>query len=58
MTKSRKQQGLAILEVAAVLVIVAILLAIAVPSYRQSMLKSHRAEGRAALTEILSAQES
>jgi type IV pilus assembly protein PilE len=52
-----RQHGLALWELAVVVIIVAILLAVALPAYRHHVLKSHRAEARGILADILTAQE-
>lgn len=52
-----RQRGLTLWELAFVVIIVSILLAIALPSYQRYVLKSHRSEARAILVDILTAQE-
>jgi len=49
--------GFSLIEVLIVLVIVAILASIAVPSYRSSMLKSHRTDAKDALLSAAAMQE-
>ena len=51
------QKGLTLIEVLIVMVVVAILAAIAVPSYTQYILRGHRAEARAQLMSIAQWQE-
>ena len=51
------QQGVTLIELMITVAIVAILAAIAYPSYQNQIRKSHRAEGKAALLEIQVAQE-
>lgn len=52
-----KNQGFTLIEVMIVVVIVAILAAVALPSYRTSVLESRRADGMAALTGLQLAME-
>jgi type IV pilus assembly protein PilE len=55
---SRKQQaGVTLIELVIVVVIVGILAAIAVPSYRQYVIRSHRVEATTALLGLAAAQE-
>lgn len=54
LTKSR---GMTLIELMVVVAIVAILASIAVPSYRQYVLRSNRAEAKAALLNLAAAQE-
>jgi type IV pilus assembly protein PilE len=56
MTKN-KIQGFTLIEIMVVLVIVAILAAVAYPSYQESIRKSRRAEGHAALMQLMLQQE-
>ena len=51
------QRGFTLLEAMIVLAVVAVLAAIAYPTYRDSVLKGRRAQARAALTELLQQQE-
>jgi type IV pilus assembly protein PilE len=55
--KKRTTNGFTLIEVLVVVAIVAILAAIAYPSYMESVMKGRRAEGRAALLELLQQQE-
>jgi type IV pilus assembly protein PilE len=50
-------RGMSLIELMVVVAIVALLATIAVPSYRQFLLKSHRAEAKAALLNLAAAQE-
>jgi type IV pilus assembly protein PilE len=52
-----KQSGITLIELMVALVIVAILAGIAVPSYRQHIIKTHRAEAKAALLNLMANQE-
>lgn len=54
---TKNQQGFTLIEVMIVVAIVAILAAIALPSYRSSVLKGNRSDGYAILNEIMQAQE-
>jgi type IV pilus assembly protein PilE len=55
---SRKyQKGVNLIELMIVVTIVAILSAIAYPSYRNQLLRSHRAEAKAAVLQVQVAQE-
>lgn len=51
------QYGFSLIELMAVLVILAILAAFQYPSYLESVRKTKRAEGRAALTQLMQQQE-
>lgn len=53
----KNEDGFTLIETLVVLVVFAILAAVAYPSYRESVLKAKRAEGRAALTRIMQQQE-
>jgi type IV pilus assembly protein PilE len=50
-TSMRMNRGVTLIELMTVMIIVAILAAIAVPSYRQYTIKTHRASARACLAE-------
>jgi type IV pilus assembly protein PilE len=50
-------RGVTLIELVVVVAIVALLASIAVPSYRQYVLRSNRAEAKAALLNVASAQE-
>jgi len=54
---SHREHGMTLLELAVVGAVVAILASIAVPSYRSYVLRANRAEGRAALLALATAQE-
>jgi type IV pilus assembly protein PilE len=55
--KRHAHQGFTLLELMIVVAVVGILASIAYPSYINSILKGRRAEGRAALTDLLQQQE-
>ena len=55
--KNRINGGFTLIEMIIVVAIIGILASIAYPSYMESVLKGRRAEGRAALTELLQQQE-
>lgn len=52
-----KSQGFSLIELMVVLLILAILAAFQYPSYKESIRKAKRAEGRAALAEVMQQQE-
>lgn len=52
-----RMRGVTLVELIIVLVVVGVLASIAVPSYRQYVLRTHRVEAKAALMKIASAQE-
>jgi len=54
---SHREHGMTLVELVVVVVIIAILASIAVPSYRGYVLRANRAEGRAALLALATAQE-
>ena len=53
----RFQSGMTLVELMIVVIIVAVLASIAVPSYRQYVMRTHRTEARSALLNLASAQE-
>ena len=52
-----KMRGVTLIELVVVVAIVALLATIAIPSYRQFLLRSHRAEAKSALLNLAAAQE-
>ena len=52
-----KMRGVTLIELVVVVAIVALLATIAIPSYRQFVLRSHRAEAKSALLDLAAAQE-
>jgi type IV pilus assembly protein PilE len=57
MTAKERTRGFTLIELMITLVIVAILAGIAVPSYRNYVLRSHRVEATSALLRVAAAQE-
>lgn len=53
----RLQSGMTLIELMIVVIIVAVLASIAVPSYRQYVLRTHRTEAKTALLNLAAAQE-
>ena len=53
----KNQAGMTLIELMVVIVILIILMTVALPAYQDSMMKSRRADGRAAITNIVLAQE-
>jgi len=53
----RNDRGMTLIELMIVVVVVAILASIALPSYRQYVLRSHRVEAKSALLNVAAAQE-
>lgn len=52
-----KSAGVTLIELIVVVAIVALLASVAVPSYRQYLLRTHRAEAMSALMQLAAAQE-
>lgn len=52
-----RMKGVTLIELMIVIVVVAILASVAVPSYRQYVLRSHRVEAKTALLNLAAAQE-
>ena len=57
LVKKNIQSGFSLIELMIVVAIVAILVSVAYPAYTSSVLKGKRAEGRAALAELMQQQE-
>ena len=57
-TLKRSQGGFSLVELMITLVILAVLMSIAIPSYQSQLEKSRRSEGKALLSEIAALQES
>src|SRR3569623_1321788 len=55
--RAEKRTGFGLIEIMFALVIMAILAAVAYPSYLESVRKAKRAEGRAALVQLMQQQE-
>lgn len=53
----RRQQGFSLIELMIVVVIVAILAAVALPTYRSYIVRSHRVDAQRALTDLAARQE-
>ncbi len=53
----KKMRGVTLIELVVVVAIVALLATVALPSYRQFQLRSHRVEAKAALLNLAAAQE-
>jgi type IV pilus assembly protein PilE len=53
----RRQHGITLLELMAVVMVIGILGIIAIPSYRQYVMRAHRAEAKAALLQLQTNQE-
>jgi type IV pilus assembly protein PilE len=56
-TVKRRQHGMTLLELMAVVTVVGILGMIAIPSYRQYVMRAHRAEAKSALLQLQTNQE-
>jgi len=53
----KNQQGFTLIELMIVVVIVAVLLTVALPSYQQQVRKTRRSLGKAQLMEVMARQE-
>lgn len=57
MMRNKNQNGFTLIEMMIVVAVIGILAAVAYPSYTESVLKGKRAQGRAALMELMQQQE-
>ena len=57
MTRPAKQLGVTLIELMIVVVVVAVLASIAVPSYRAFVIRAHRTEAKSVLLSLAAAQE-
>jgi type IV pilus assembly protein PilE len=55
--RSAGERGVTLIELIIVIVVVGVLAAIAIPSYRQYVLRTHRTEAKTALLNLAAAQE-
>ncbi len=55
--RARRQRGVSLLELMAVVGIVAILASVAIPTYRQYLIRTQRSEAKIALLQLQTAQE-
>jgi type IV pilus assembly protein PilE len=56
-TYFRRQRGVTLMELLTVVVIIAILASISIPTYRNYLIRTQRAEGKTALLQLQAAQE-
>lgn len=56
-TPKRRQHGMTLLELMAVVTVIGVLGMIAIPSYRQYVMRAHRTEAKAALLQLQTNQE-
>ncbi len=53
----QRQRGVTLIELITVMVVVAILASIAIPTYRNYLLRAHRSDAKAALLQVQTAEE-
>ncbi|WP_293777357.1 type IV pilin protein [uncultured Oxalicibacterium sp.] len=56
-TRAKRNAGLTIVEMMVVVIVIGILLAVAIPVYKEHTIKARRTEGKAALLQVMQQQE-